>query len=308
MPGILIYSDDTAVARQLITAGLELKKAMNQPVVLATVSTESPENFIAAGADKVFVLQGESTWPESYAVALGDIAAQEQASVILVGGTPRGKDIAAKVAAKLKAGLVTDALSVKYLNGQVVTTRMVYGGLALCEEEMALPAMATIPPGSFDEPFQSDGPGEVITIKAAVDNRISISDVRPIERQGVDLSAAARIVCVGRGLEKKEDLSMAEELARALGAEIGCSRVVAEDYQWLPVEQYIGISGQKVKPEIYLSLGVSGQVQHVAGIRDAKFIVAVDINENAPIFEAADYGIVGDMYKVVPLLIKALGK
>jgi electron transfer flavoprotein alpha subunit len=108
------------------------------------------------------------------------------------------------------------------------------------------------------------------------------------------------------GLDKKEDLSMIQELANCLSAEIGCTRGVAEERHWLPVEQYIGISGAVIRPKLYLCLGVSGQVQHVVGVRDAKLIVAVDINEKAPIFRSADYGIVGDMYEVVPLLVQAL--
>jgi electron transfer flavoprotein alpha subunit len=309
MPGIWIYSEDSVVARQLLTAGQELKKNVQQSVNVITLNAEDAQSLAAAGADKVFVLKGTNPWPESYAAAIADILDKEQASVVLVGATMRGKDLAAKVAANLKAGLVTDALSVQYANDAIETTRLVYGGLAVRTEAVSLPAIVTIPPRTFTEAADIAGQGEVTTVEVAnEDSRVTISNVCPIVREGADISAANRVVCVGRGLAKQEDMTIVEQLAAAAGAEIGCTRGIAEDYHWLPNDRYIGISGQKVKPEIYIGMGVSGQVQHVVGIRDSKIIVAIDSNEKAPIFEAADYGIVGDIYIVVPLLTAALQK
>lgn len=309
MSGILIYSENSSLAKQLITAGLCLKETMNQPVYVAVVGEEDATQIATAGADKVFLLKGTSTWPESYAGAIADLIAKEQISVGLFGSSQRGKDLAAKVAAKLKVGLVTDAQTVQYVDSKLQTTRLLYGGLAVATEAAALPALATIPPRIFDEAVATDKQAEIITIEVQNDQEnVVIGEVSPVIRESVDITAAKRIVSVGRGVSKQEDLKMVEDLAEALGAEIGCSRGIAEDYHWLPVERYIGISGQKVKPELYFGLGVSGQVQHLAGMRDSKIIVAVNTNENAPIFEAADYGIVGDLYEIVPLLIEALKK
>jgi electron transfer flavoprotein alpha subunit len=114
------------------------------------------------------------------------------------------------------------------------------------------------------------------------------------------------VVCVGRGVAKQEDLALVKELAKVLGGEVACSRPIAEEMHWLPEEVYLGISGKKVKPDLYVGIGVSGQIQHVTGIRDSKVIFAINRDENAPIFEAADYGIVGDLYQVVPKLIQEL--
>ncbi|SDD59524.1 electron transfer flavoprotein subunit alpha/FixB family protein [Sporomusa acidovorans] len=308
MPGIWIYSEDSVVARQLLTAGQELKKTMQQPVNIITLNDEAVQCLASAGADKVFLLKGANPWPESYAAAIADMLDKEQASVMLVGATLRGKDLAAKVAAILKAGLVTDALSIQYANEAIETMRLMYGGLAVRTEATALPALVTIPPRTFAEAADA-ARCEITTVEVAnEDSRVTISNVCPIVHEGADIVTANRIVCVGRGLAKQEDLYRAEQLASAVGAEIGCTRGIAEDYHWLPNERYIGISGQKVKPELYIGMGISGQVQHVVGIRDSKIIVAIDSNEKAPIFEAADYGIVGDLYKVVPLLTAALQK
>lgn len=306
MPGIWIYSEDAATAGQLVTAGLILKEAMKEPVGVIALDSGEQDTFIAAGADKVVILKNKNNWPEGYAEPIADLVAREGATVILVGATARGKDVAAKVAARLETGLVTEAQSIRFADGRLETTRLLYGGLAVTVEQSSLPAIATVPPGTFDSPPSGAGEGDASSAVVEVETRIVVSGVSPIERQGADIAAAARIVCVGRGLGQKDDLALVEELAAALGAEVACTRGIAEDYHWLPVERYVGISGQKVRPELYLSLGVSGQVQHVAGIRDSGIIVAVDTNEKAPIFEAADYGIVGDLYEVAPLLVKAL--
>lgn len=310
MPGILIFSENSEMAMELVTAGLSLKGTVNQPLLAVALADADAAKLAAAGVEEVIVLKGTQNWTEGYAQAIGELAAERMVSIVLVGGTARGKDIAAKVATRLDAGLITEAQTVKIADDHLQTTRLLYGGLAVATEATVLPAVVTIAAGTFEKAAATTcGQGRIVSQQAAAaDARVTVSEVCPIERQGSDIAAAARVVCVGRGLNKKEDMALVEALAKALEAEIGCTRGVAEDYHWLPVERYIGISGQKVKPELYLSLGVSGQVQHVAGIRDAKLIVAVDTNEKAPIFAAADYGIVGDLYEVAPLLAAALKK
>lgn len=310
MSGIWIYSEDNSIARQLISAGLNLKGTLNQPVGVITLSAEEAQGLVAAGVDKVVVVKGNQKSPEGYSTTIGNYLANEEVSVFLVGATARGKDVAAKIAARLKTGLVTEAQTVTCVDGHIETTRLMYGGLAVARESVTLPAIVTIPARIFEEPAADNSKqGEIITLEAeAADLRVTVNEISPIVREGADITAASRIVCVGRGLGKKEDLAFVEDLAQTLGGEVACSRGIAEDYHWLPVERYIGISGQKVKPELYLSLGISGQVQHLAGMRDSRIVVAIDRNEKAPIFEAADYGIVGDLYEVAPLLTKALQK
>ena len=121
----------------------------------------------------------------------------------------------------------------------------------------------------------------------------------------MNLDAAERIVCVGRGFAKREDLPIGEELASAMGAELACTKSLA-DFQWLPEERIIGLSGAKTKPDLYLAVGISGQIQHTVGISSAKLIAAVNKDKDAPIFALADYGIVGDLYQVVPALVEKL--
>lgn len=308
MPGIFVFSEDTALAKQLLTPALDLKQSLSQPVTAVTTTEADANELAALGADKVVVLQSASRWTEGLSQAIYALVSGAGATVLLVGGTLRGKHVAAYVAAKLNSGMSTDAKSLKIEGGKLLSTRLLYAGLALCEEELTLPAVITIPPHTFLPPKAAAKAGAIETVNAEADGRVAISDVTRASSSGVDISAATKLVSVGRGFRKKEDLKLAEDMASAFKAELACSRPVSEEEHWLPIDHYVGISGHTVKPELYVAVGISGQVQHVVGARESKVIVAVNNDENAPIFEAADYGIVGDLYEVLPLLAAAVRK
>ena len=306
MPGIFVFSEDAALAKQLLTPALELKQALSQPVTALSLSETDARDLAALGADKVITLQSDTEWAEGLREAISGLVSAAGASVFLAGGTLRGKHIAAHVAAKLNAGMSTDAKSVKIEGGKLLATRLHYAGLALCDEELSLPTVVTIPPRTFAVPKAVAHAGTVETVKVETDGRVAISDRNQAAGSGVDIGAARKLVSVGRGFRKREDLKLAQDLAAALKAELACSRPVAEEEHWLPIDHYVGISGHTVKPDLYLAVGISGQVQHMVGARESKVIVAVNNDEHAPIFENADYGIVGDLYEVLPLLTAAV--
>ena len=308
MAGIYVFSEDSALASQLLTPALELKQSLAQPVVALTLNEADAKQLASLGADKVVVLESSGKWVEGFAEAVFAQISIAGASVLLVGATLRGKHLAAFVAAKLGAGLTTDAKALRVEDGKLVTTRVLYAGLAVCEELLALPAVATIRPRTFLPPVADGNVGTIETAAAEIDTRVTVEEVTSTSSEGIDISAANMLVAVGRGFRKKDDLKLAEDLGTVLKAELACTRGVAEDDHWLPIERYIGISGQTVKPELYLAVGLSGQVQHMVGCRESKLIVAINNDERAPIFEAADYGIVGDLYEVLPLLTDALRK
>ncbi|MTJ83036.1 MAG: electron transfer flavoprotein subunit alpha/FixB family protein [Telmatospirillum sp.] len=304
MTGIFIFSEDRALAKQLLTPALELKQALGQPVTALALDGEAAAELAGHGADKVLVLQSASGWVEGLGDAVAGLVGE--ASVILIGGTQRGKHLAAHVAARLDAGLTTDAKSLKIEAGKLVASRILYAGLAVCEEEQSFPAVATVPARTFPAPAAAAAAGTVESVPTAADGRIAVTGVTPVDKSGVDISSANKLVSVGRGFRSKDDLHLAVELAGKLKGEVSCTRGIAEDEHWLPIERYIGISGQIVKPDLYLAVGLSGQVQHMVGARESKIIVAINSDERAPIFEAADYGIVGDLYAVLPLLTAAI--
>ena len=299
MAGIYVYSDRLDLAAELIGFVKENQKSAN---VLGFTQAEA-DRLSSIGADKVCYLQGDSPLVENYGQAIAEYLKQENAELFVVGATARGRDIAARVAGYLDCAMVSDVSSLSLDSGKLSAERMMYGGAVVQSEEITGLCVVTVAAGKY-QPVA--GNASIETIKVTADSRVKLLETASIVKEGVDLRQACNVVCVGLGLEKEEDMQLARDLAAAIDAAIGCTRGIAEERHWLPVEQYIGISGAIIKPQLYISMGVSGQVQHVFGVRDAKVIVAIDSNEKAPIFRSADYGIVGDMYEIVPLLTQTL--
>lgn len=304
MAGVYVFSEKNDLAAELIS----FAQKTGEGAYVISFSTEQAEKLKAYGADRIYVMQGSSPMMENYAAAVADFLSKQEAALFLVGATPTGRDIAARVAGYLDCGMTSDILSLNYVDGSIITRRMMYGGAVVQSETMQSPGVVTVPAGKFEAAAEStaQNPSGIDIVEAEADSRVSLLETAPVENEGVDLANAAKVVCIGLGMDKEEDMSLAGNLAAVLRADIGCTRGIAEERHWLPADRYIGISGTTIKAHLYISMGVSGQVQHVVGIRDAKIIVAVDRNEKAPIFKAADYGIVGDMYEIVPLLTEAL--
>lgn len=301
MAGIFVYSDKIAIARELISCA----KAAGKEAMVIAFSQQAAEELKNSGADKVFVLQGDSQVPENYGQAVANFLQAQSAELFLVGATARGRDLAARVAGYLDCGMVSDASVVSLDDGKVTTERMIYGGAITQKEVLTGLSVVTVAAGKFTP---IEGTAEVETVAVTPDNRVTLVEQAPIIKKGVDLRVADRVVCVGLGVENEDDMQMIRDLAGVLNAELGCTRGIAEEKHWLPAEQYIGISGAVIKPQLCVSIGISGQVQHTIGIRDAKVIVAVNNNEKAPIFKTSDFGVVGDLYEIVPLLTEALKK
>lgn len=245
---------------------------------------------------------------EEYAASMANIIKEGGSSLVLLPADRRGKAMAAKLGVTLNAPVINEAASFA-IDGGITVKHMVYGGLALGEEVSSAPiTIATVGSGVFEAKSPESGKsGEVkeapFTAPAA---RIKLLETRPKSGSSVDLGKAKRVVGVGRGFAKEEDLALAKELAAAIDAEVGCSRPIAEGENWMERERYIGVSGQMLKADVYFTLGISGQIQHMVGANSSKTIIAVNKDKNAPIFKFADYGIVGDIYKVVPAITKAL--
>ncbi|EFX4912328.1 electron transfer flavoprotein subunit alpha [Shigella flexneri] len=209
------------------------------------------------------------------------------------------------------AALVNDATAVDIVDGHICAEHRMYGGLAFAQEKINSPlAIITLAPG-VQEPCTSDTshqcPTETVPY-VAPRHEILCRERRAKAASSVDLSKAKRVVGVGRGLAAQDDLKMVHELAAVLNAEVGCSRPIAEGENWMERERYIGVSGVLLKSDLYLTLGISGQIQHMVGGNGVKVIVAINKDKNAPIFNYADYGLVGDIYKVVPALISQLSR
>lgn len=312
MAGIWVFAENREQTMELLNAGKSLAADFATKLTAFARDRESARDYIGHGADEVLLLapQADDQQLESFVPVIADAAKVDDPDVFLMCATRRGNEMAARIAARLGTGLCSGCNALRVDNGNRLLTmeRLLFAGLAIqTVAPKSRPQMATVTPRTFDPAApQGDKEGVIRELPAPPRSLVTVVGRTPKQRQSVDITEAKVVVCVGRGVEKKEDVELARELARVLGGEVGCSRPVAEELRWLPEDVYMGISGKKVKPDLYVGVGVSGQIQHVTGIRDSKVIFAINKDENAPIFEAADYGIVGDLYQVVPRLIQAI--
>ena len=251
---------------------------------------------------------------DGYVLALAALVAQEQPALVFLSHTYQTRDFAPALAARLGRPLVTDVTAIKKTDDRLVYVRPVFQGKLSADVEAAGPAphLATFQIGAFraDAAGRGSSAAPSRTVAVSVDaGAIRQKAEAPFQeaRQAVDLSQAERIVSVGRGIKAQEHLKIAEELAKALGAELAASRPIC-DAGWLPMDRQIGSSGQTVAPKLYVALGISGAIQHLVGMKGARTIVAINKDPEAPIFEIADYGIAGDLFEVVPVLIAELNK
>ncbi|HLG29472.1 MAG TPA: electron transfer flavoprotein subunit alpha/FixB family protein, partial [Candidatus Brocadiales bacterium] len=215
-----------------------------------------------------------------------------------------------RIAQKFGAGCATDCVDFSLEHEKLIVKRFVLGGRFIAAQRfLRNPQIVTVPTRRFEKKLDTTRTGEIIkTSLKPAEPRVQVLEIKDKTSQKLRIEEADIIVSAGRGLKKKEDLMLIESLAKALGGAVGCSRSVAADLKWLPEEHWVGLSGHKVKPKLYIAIGISGQVQHIAGIRDAKTIIAINNDPNAPIFKACDYGIVGDLYDIVPALTNAIRK
>ncbi|BCS34113.1 electron transfer flavoprotein subunit alpha [Luteitalea sp. TBR-22] len=247
---------------------------------------------------------------DGYVAALSAIVTALSPSLVLAAHTYQARDFMPKLAARCGRGLVSDCVAVTAQGEGYRFTRPVFQARLIADVDAsgAAPHFATLQAGAVRADALQKGSAPVETRQVALDG-VRQQPEAPFKeaKQAVDLTAAERIVSVGRGIKGPEHLAMVQELAEALGAEVAASRPIC-DNGWLPMDRQIGSSGQTVAPKLYLALGISGAIQHVVGMKGARTIVAVNKDPEAPIFELADYGIAGDLFEVVPALIAELKK
>ena len=313
---VWVFSERMDVTLELLGKGRELADGLGAnlcALVLGTALEHEADTLASHGADKVFLVENQAlrnTLPEPFAEAIGKLASQYGPEILLIGSTRRGKDIAARVAARLETGVITDCLSLGLDEERrmLVADRPSYGGILVSTEICTTrPQIATVPPRVFEPAAPRQGQrGEVIrTDIDLAPPKTRVVQVVSKEVRGVGLEDANVIVSAGRGVAKKEDLRILQELASVLGGEVGCSSPLAEDLKWLPLERLVGLTGRKVKPNLYVACGISGQVQHITGMRGSRTVVAINTDPEAPIFQQSDYCVRGDLYEIVPLLTEA---
>jgi electron transfer flavoprotein alpha subunit len=280
----------------------------------ASVSAFAAE-LAAAQVKEVITVESpalESYTPDGFTAALQDAIAQLAPSHVLLPHTYQTRDFAPKLAARLDRALLTDVTGIKSAGAETAFTRPMFQGKLTADviPQGPAPHFVTFQIGAYrvDQVSKGAGPAPVRALSVSVDaSAIREKPEAPFQqaKQAVDLSQAERIVSVGRGIKEQSNIAIAQKLAEALHAEIAASRPIC-DAGWLPMERQVGSSGQTVAPKLYLALGISGAIQHLVGMKGSSTVVAINKDPDAPIFEIADYGIVGDLFEIVPAIIDAV--
>ena len=279
-------------------------------LALGPGAKKSAEQLGRSGADRVYVAEDQALEryaAEAYAACVAAAASHCNATLVLVPGTVMGRDVAARAAARLETACASDLVEVDISSDGVLTGRRpVYSGKAFATVSIpqARPAVATLRPNVFPAAAEDGGGAEVVTLDCPIDLdalRVRTVEVRSAGAQELDVAEASIIVSGGRGLKEPQNFKLVRELAAALGGAVGASRAVV-DAGWIEHAHQVGQTGKVVSPNLYVACGISGAIQHLAGMSSSKVIVAINKDADAPIFKVADYGIVGDLFEIVPAL------
>ncbi len=275
------------------------------------------EELAASKLDEVLLVEHEllaAYTPDGFTIALGQVIAQTKPDLVLLPHTYQVRDFAPKLAASLGKGMIGDCVGYRHESGKLIFVRQMFQGKTAADVTFqgVPPWFATFQAGAFRADLVERGAAKAPVRAVSVELKAEQIRTKPMElfreaKQAVDLTQAPVIVAVGRGIKAPENIAIAEKLAKLLGGELAASRPICDE-GWLPMERQIGSSGQTVAPKLYLALGISGAIQHVVGMKGSRTIVAINKDANAPIFEVADYGIVGDLFEVVPALTEELSK
>ncbi|HEX9015505.1 MAG TPA: electron transfer flavoprotein subunit alpha/FixB family protein [Chloroflexota bacterium] len=281
--------------------------------VLLGHGVEGLADRLTAFADHVVMVDNpslEQFSPEAYRIALSGIVRERQPRVVLIGHTSYGMDVAPGLATELELPLITDVTELKVEEGATVAVRPVYAGKAKARvRARGNAAVVTVESGAFaaaggGRRGEIDRPSGIQPSDSGLRRFVDFVEAPPAD---VDITQSDIVVSVGRGIGDPENIPVVEKLASVLGGVLACSRPVV-DKKWLPKARQVGISGKSVSPRLYLAVGISGAFQHLAGIKKAQTVVAINKDPNAPIFRVADYGVVGDLFAVVPKLTERIGE
>ena len=273
------------------------------------------EELAKKAVSKVYVLEAPAMaayTSDAYVYALKAFITEKQPKLVLFPHTYQVRDFAPRLALALDRTLISDSIGFKYEGQKLLFTRQMFQGKFVADVSFGSdgPWLATIQIGAFRGDQAESGSATVENVMAAVANtpaRVTPHEVFQEAKQAVDLSQAEVIVAVGRGIKEQKNLALAEDLAKSLGGEVAASRPIC-DNGWLPLERQIGSSGQTVAPKLYFALGISGAIQHIVGMKGSRTIVAINKDSEAPIFEIADVGVVGNLFDVVPAVTEEIKK
>jgi electron transfer flavoprotein alpha subunit len=294
----LLFSDKEELLKQMSTMFRSKFE-----IDMLTFSENSDLNLY--GSKKVLCLK-TTYGTDALTSTVANLINSDKYDYFIAGSTALGRELASMIAESTGFDMISEILSLEISDSTVKTTRFFYGGKTIITEQSKA-RVFTVMPGLAD-PVPVSTASEIVKINKVPESKLKIESVTPKEKGSVNIEKADVLVSVGRGIGKKEGIELARSLANIIHGEISGSRPICLDYHWLEEERQVGLSGKRVKPKLYLALGISGQIQHIAGMRGSKMVIAINKDKNAPIFLECDYGVVGDLYQIVPALIELLKK
>ena len=320
--GILVFIEHRqgAINRtsfEAVAAAQQLGAALGQEVFAVVLGADASLAQEVAGYRIAHVVSAENAkladyTPDAYTQAFEQVVRARDPQYVILTHTYQVRDFAPRLAARFGKGLISDCIRMKAEGGQVTFTRRIFLGKMDADviAKGEPPVFATFQSGAYrgDQAEKGDGSAAVESMQVEV-GEVRMRPEAPFQevKQAVDLTKADVIVAIGRGIKSQENIAQAQKLADALGGDIAASRPIC-DAGWLPIDRQIGSSGQTVAPKLYVALGISGAIQHLVGMKNAGTIVAVNKDPEAPIFDIADYGIVGDIFEVMPVLTEEIQK
>lgn len=307
------------ITYEMLTAGQEVAGELEYDVAVAVLGEDLDADELAAdlgarGANTVYLLDDEQLAEyavDPYASAVQQLLEAEEPELVLFGMTPIGRDLAPSVAAKVQAGLASDITGLTVEDDQLLITRPIYSGQAISTVKVnGSPVLATIRANTWavaEAEGEEEADVEEFDVEDLPESRFEIHSLSEKGGERPALTEASMIVSGGRGIQGPEHFHLIEEFADLVGAAVGTTRAVV-DAGWRPYEEQVGQTGKTVSPQVYFAIGISGALQHLSGMRTSKLIVAVNKDPDAPIFKVADYGIVGDLFDVVPAMTDAINE
>ncbi|MCE4602288.1 MAG: electron transfer flavoprotein subunit alpha/FixB family protein [Desulfurococcales archaeon] len=297
----------TLIVAEYVRDALESVRAAktlgsDKVLLLAFGPTALEAENLSGLVDKVYALSSRN--PESVYNSLRSIYEEEEPGLIIGVVSKNVKDALSRLAGAYDLPMSTEVVEVSVEGDSVKYRRGILSERAYSVEKVPMPAIILLNPRVF-EPEEAKPGGEVVKLEEG-NTRVKSIGISRKQLSGVKLEEAEIVVGVGRGFKKKEDLKLAFDLAELLGGQVGGSRPIAADFKWLPEDAWIGISGKRISPKLYMAIGISGAPQHMSAVMGSKVIVAVNKDKNAPIFKQADYGVVADLYQFLPILIKKI--
>jgi electron transfer flavoprotein alpha subunit len=312
MPGVLVFTELKdgklkKTSREALSIGRKLAEAAGGDCVAFAADAASAEEAGRFGAKKVYVAALPAYTTEAFTAALEQVVKEVQPSVLLLPGTSNGRDLAPRLAARLDAGVASDADRLEWNDGKLRARRSVYSGKAFATVDViSTPAIATTRPNAFP-PEETGGTAEVVQVNADASDRVKVIETKTPEAGEMSIAEADIIVSGGRGLKEAANFSYIRDLAHAIGGAVGASRATV-DAGWIDHQHQVGQTGRVVSPNLYIAAGVSGAIQHLAGMTSSKHIIAINKDPEAPIFRVADLGVVGDLFQILPALTEEVKK